>query len=136
MENIEYAIWDTSERQVAVMEKVDSRLHGSPDITDVMISGFKDITKVQGESKKLDRVIDLLRLGKLGGEKGSRAKEYGIDKLPGSKDLSGWQKIIDEQLGAGSGIKFSGDIIYNLDIQGNFTFVNPIFEKITGYYHI
>jgi len=30
-------------------------------------------------------------------------------------------------------IKSSGDIIYNLDIQGNFTFVNPIFEKITGY---
>tara|TARA_Y100000588_G_scaffold187722_1_gene201816 strand:+ start:6607 stop:9453 length:2847 start_codon:yes stop_codon:yes gene_type:complete len=30
-------------------------------------------------------------------------------------------------------IKSSGDIIYNLDINGNFTFVNPIFEKITGY---
>ena len=30
-------------------------------------------------------------------------------------------------------IKFSGDIIYNLDLKGNFIFVNPIFEKITGY---
>ena len=30
-------------------------------------------------------------------------------------------------------IKASGDIIYNLDINGKFTFVNPKFEKITGY---
>ena len=30
-------------------------------------------------------------------------------------------------------VKTSGDIIYNLDFKGRFTYVNPIFEKITGY---
>ena len=30
-------------------------------------------------------------------------------------------------------VKSSGDIIYNLDLKGKFTFVNPIFEKVSGY---